>query len=47
MGRLPPVLTVREFSTLATCYAESNGRFRPIAVVSEGLSEEQHNHENT
>lgn len=31
MGRLLPVLTVREFSNQATCYAGPNGRDRPKA----------------
>jgi hypothetical protein len=33
MGRFPPVVTVCEFSSLATCYAESNGRVRLRADI--------------
>jgi hypothetical protein len=33
MGRFLPVVTVWEFSYLATCYAEFNGRVRPGAVI--------------
>jgi hypothetical protein len=28
-GRFLPVVTVRDFSPLATCYVEFNGRVRP------------------
>jgi hypothetical protein len=40
VGRQRPVVTVRDFSSLATCYAELSGRVRPeadIAVVVAGL----------
>ena len=33
MGRQRPVVTVRDSSSLATCYAEPNGRVRPRADV--------------
>jgi len=33
MGRELPVVTVRDFFNSATCYAASNGRDRPQAVV--------------
>lgn len=28
-----PFVTVRDFSALATCYAELNGEYRPAAAV--------------
>jgi len=31
-GRLRPVVTLRDFSVVATCYAELNGRVRPIVL---------------
>jgi hypothetical protein len=35
MGRFRPIVIVHDFSGLATCYADSNGRVRPRAVVPE------------
>ena len=33
LGRFLPVVTLRDFSSTATCYAESNGRGRPEGDV--------------
>lgn len=37
LGRELPVVTLREFFALATCYASSTGRSRPKAVIDENL----------
>jgi hypothetical protein len=34
MGQLLPVVNVRDFLNLATCYAASNGRVRPEADLT-------------
>ena len=33
MGRIRSFVTVRDFSLVATCYAELNGRVRPLAAT--------------
>jgi hypothetical protein len=36
-GSVPAFATVRDFSALAACYAELNGRFRPEADIQKYL----------
>lgn len=38
MGRLRPVVTLRDLSTVATCYADSSGRVRPEADIENFLA---------
>ncbi len=34
MGRQQPIVTVCDFYSLATCYADANGKYRPEALVA-------------
>jgi hypothetical protein len=36
LGRVRPVVTVRDFSSLASCYAELNGGDRPKGDIERG-----------
>jgi hypothetical protein len=44
-GRLRPVVTIRDFSSTATCYARTNGRVRPQAATWNTLEDTAVNNE--